>query len=344
MKPEPNTDEWRAQVIEPVIEPSRRIIDPHHHLWKRENRQYLLPELRVDTGSGHRVEKTVFVECGAHYRTTGPEHLRCLGESAFVAEQSEKSQDDSGQVEIAGIVPFADLTLEPGLLGEVLMGHEEIAGDRLVGIRHAGAFARYPQELMLAPPRQIKGLYQNLSFVRGLKQLAHRGLVYDTWHYHYQNRDFAALARRVPEARLVLNHFGTPIGVGRYASQKRQIFEMWKEDIRELSQCPNVIVKLGGLAMPDNGFGWHLRELPATSDELVAAHKGYFLHAIDCFGVDRCMFESNFPVDRRSVSYRVLFNAFKKMVSDFSATEKHRLFFETAVEVYGLNDNATLQE
>ena len=166
--------------------------------------------------------------------------------------------------------------------------------------------------------------------------LGQRGLTFDTWHYHHQNRDFAALARAVPETAMILDHFGTPLGVGPYAAKREEIFEAWKDDIAEIAECPNVVAKIGGLAMPDNGFGWSERATPATSDELAAAHRRYYLHTIDCFGPDRCMFESNFPVDKLSIGYHPLYNALKKIAAGFTDDEQDAMFYRTAARVYSL--------
>ena len=135
---------------------------------------------------------------------------------------------------------------------------------------------------------------------------------------------------------MILDHFGTPLGVGAYAGRQDEIFAQWREDIAAIAQCPNVVAKLGGMAMPDNGFGWDQRERPPSSDEFVSAQWPYYMHTIECFGPQRCMFESNFPVDRLSVSYQVLWNAFKKLVADFSEEEKHAMFYGTAERVYRL--------
>jgi predicted TIM-barrel fold metal-dependent hydrolase len=179
-------------------------------------------------------------------------------------------------------------------------------------------------------------LYEKPEFRRGMKRLGALGLSYDTWHYHHQNQAFAALARAVPETTMVLDHFGTPLGVGRFAGKREEIFAQWKRDIEDIARCPNVVAKLGGLAMPDNGFGWDKRDRPASSDELCEAQRRYYLHAIDCFGPERCMFESNFPVDKRSIGYRVLWNALKKIAAGFSENEKHAMFYGTAARVYRL--------
>jgi predicted TIM-barrel fold metal-dependent hydrolase len=168
----------------------------------------------------------------------------------------------------------------------------------------------------------------------GVARLGQRGLTYDTWHYHHQIDEFAALARAVPDTLMVLDHFGTPLGVGPYADKRDDIFEQWKVSMAAVAKCENVVAKLGGMAMPDNGFGWHRDPKPPTSDEFVAQQERYYLHTIECFGPDRCMFESNFPVDRMSLSYLVLWNAFKKIAAPFSADERDAMFFGTATRVY----------
>jgi predicted TIM-barrel fold metal-dependent hydrolase len=329
---------WLDRHREDVLEPARRIIDPHHHLWRARGPRstpYLLADLWSDTGAGHRIEKTVFVECRASYREDGPEHLRPVGETEFVAAiASESSHGPAGSAVIAGIVGHADLTLG-AKIEQVLDAHEEAGRGLFRGIRHAGARDPHPEALTI-PGRAPEGLYARPEFRAGLERLGARGYTFDTWHYHHQNRDFCDLARAVPGTTLVLDHFGTPLGVGPYAGRRQEIFEAWQKDIEAIGQCPNVVAKLGGLAMPDNGFGWNLQDRPATSDQLVEAQRPYYLHTIDCFGPERCMFESNFPVDKQSISYPVLWNALKKIAAPFSEDEKDAMFYRTAERVYRL--------
>lgn len=331
--PTPGSREWLDQVHEEVLEPDRPIIDPHHHLWQRGGFDYVLSDLWGDTESGHNIEKTVFVECRAGYRESGPEHLRVLGETEFVEKIAAESAQGDG-AEIAGIVAHADLRLGAAV-AEVLQAHEELGRGRFRGIRHAGAHAEHPDALTI-PGRAPAGLYTDQKFREGMKTLGELGYTYDTWHYHYQNAEFADLAAAVPGTTMILDHFGTPLGVGPYADQREQIFNQWKHDIAAIAKCENVVAKIGGLAMPDNGFGWNLRDTPATSDELVEAQQRYYLHTIECFGPERCMFESNFPVDKRSISYPVLWNALKKIAAEFSEDEKQAMFYGTAARVYRL--------
>jgi predicted TIM-barrel fold metal-dependent hydrolase len=271
----------------------------------------------------------VFIECGSAYRSDGPEHLRSLGETEFVAGESQRDPSHL----ISGIVAHTDLRRDD--LAEILHAHNSASNGLLRGIRDALAHAHHP-EVLAIPGRAVRDLYADPSFRRGVAVLGTQGLTYDTWHYHYQNQEFLALARAVPETTMVLDHFGTPLGVGPYESQREEIFEQWKKDIREIATCSNVVAKLGGLAMPDNGFGWHTAERPPTSDEFLRVQRRYFEHTIECFGPERCMFESNFPVDRLSLSYRTVWNAFKKLAASFSQEEKTAMFSGTATRVYRL--------
>jgi L-fuconolactonase len=327
---------WFDQVREDVLEPERPIIDPHHHLWRRPDfGSYELEDLWRDTSSGHRIEKTVFIECRAFYRDNGPEHLRSVGETEAIAEIArESARSAAGRAVLSGIVAHTDLT-RIDTLHDTLDAHERASHGLLRGIRHAGARDPHPEALSI-PGRGLEGQYDREDFREGVRMLGQRRLSYDTWHYHHQNQAFAALARAVPETTIILDHFGTPLGVGRFAEQREAIFKEWQRDIADIARCPNVFAKLGGLAMPDNGFGWDKRDRPASSDEFVAAQRRYYLHAIECFGPERCMFESNFPVDKRSIGYRVLWNALKKIASGFSESEKQAMFHGTAARVYRL--------
>ena len=329
----PGSDEWLAQIQESIVDPERVIVDPHHHLWGAPRVPYLLENLWRDTNSGHRVAQTVFLECGTNYYPSGPEHLRSVGETEFVAGVAAASREGKpGQAEIAAIVARADLTMAEGI-EDVLAAHETAADGLFRGIRHAGARDSNPESLSI-PGRAPEGLYQNADFRRGVKRLGELGYSYDTWHYHHQNRDFVTLAEAVPETVMVLDHFGTPLGVGPYADQREEIFIAWQQDMVEIARCENVVAKLGGLAMPDNGFGWHADPCPPTSDEFARLQRRYYLHTIECFGPERCMFESNFPVDKRSLSYHVMWNGMKKIVADFTEPEKEAMFSGTARRIY----------
>ena len=332
-------DAWLAQVQEDVLAPAVPICDPHHHLWDypqnadRARARYLLDELLADVGSGHNVVSTVFMECGSMYRAAGPEALKPVGETEFVngiAAMSASGIYGDARV-CAAIVGFADLTLGAAV-GEVLDAHAA-ASPRFRGIRHAAGWDA-SEEVRNSHTAPAQGMLANPAFRAGFEELGKRGLTFDAWLYHPQIPELTELARAFPDQPIVFDHFGGPLGIGPYAGKRAEIFAAWRADVAELATCPNVVAKLGGLVMAVNGFGFHKRERPATSAELVAATGDYYRHAIDCFGPERCMFESNFPVDKVSCSYRVLWNAFKRLAAGFSAGEQRALFHDTAVRVY----------
>ncbi len=324
-------DDWLASVREDIIDPDREIVDPHHHLWRHGHAIYELEALHADTGAGHNVVQTVYVQCRSYYDAHAEPAFRPVGETAHVAALAASIPAERAQ--IAGIIAHADLRRPD--LQDILDAHVDAGQGRLVGIRHSGACDSEPEKLMI-PGRADAGLYADPDFRRGLAQLGERGLTYDTWHYHHQADAFLSLARAVPGTTLVLDHFGTPLGVGRFAGRRDAIFEQWQKDMAALADCPNVVAKLGGFSMPDNGWNFQARARPPSSDELVDAQGAWYQHMIACFGADRCMFESNFPVDRVSVGYGVLWNAFKKIAAIHDNDAQARMFAGTARDVYGL--------
>lgn len=329
--------DWLAKVKEEALEPELPIIDPHHHLWDHPGSRYELDEIVADLAQGHNIRQTVFVECKAMYRDGGPEALKPLGETEYVNGIAAKSASGGfGDTRVAaGIVGFADLRLG-NAVDEVLNAHIARAPDRFRGIRHASAFDPNPdiRASHTAPPKGLLGLS---SFREGFARLESYGLSFDAWLYHHQIPELTELARDHPGTRIIFDHFGGPLGIGPYDGKRGEIFEQWKKDVSELAACPNVVAKLGGINMAVNGFGWHKRDLPPTSDELAEATRDWYLHSIDVFGPERCMFESNFPVDKLSCSYGVLWNAFKKIARGFSESEKQNLFHDTAKRVYRLD-------
>ena len=325
--------DWLALVTEDIIDPARPIIDSHHHLWQETSRwgSYELEDLWRDTGSGHNIEKTIFIDCHSSYRKDGPAELKPVGETEYVVTAAENSARRDGCATIAGIVSHANMKLGDRV-EEVMQAHE-VAGKGLFrGIRHAGPVDDTGS--LSNPGRADNCPYGDANFRRGVQRIGELGYTYDTWHFYHQNPDFLALAEAVPGTTMILDHFGTPLGVGVYAGRQAEIFDQWQRDITAIARCPNVYAKLGGLAMPDNGFGWDQDERPPTSDEFVRAQRAYYLHTIDVFGPERCMFESNFPVDKLSIAYHVMWNGMKKIVADFSEDEKQAMFYDTAARVY----------
>ncbi len=323
---------WLAQGQESALEPDLPICDPHHHLWVHDANPYMLPEVSADVGSGHKVVSTVFVECTSGYRADGPEAMRPVGETDFVEAVANESAADRHEATIAaGIVSYADLTAGE-TARDVLEAHQA-ASDRFRGIRHAASWNASPsiRNAHTNPPAE---LYRQANFQAGFAALTALDLTFDAWLYHPQIPELTDLARAFPGARIVLDHVGGPLGIGPYADRQAEIFPSWQASITELARCENVHVKLGGLVMPVNGFGWHKQATPPSSEALCRALEPYFMHCIEQFGPDRCMFESNFPVDKVSCSYNVLWNAFKRMTTSFGAGERAALFHDTACAFY----------
>jgi predicted TIM-barrel fold metal-dependent hydrolase len=332
----PKPPNWLSLTEEPALEPELPIIDPHHHLWDRPNDRYLLEELVADARA-HNVRQTVFVECSSMYRADGPEEFKVVGETEFVQGIAAVSASGRyGQIRVAtGIVGTADLRLGDRI-APVLEAQVAASPRRFRGIRHRAAWgdrtvvpnqpADLPQHVLLDP-----------SFRRGFSYLRQYGLSFEGWVYHTHIPDLTDLARAFPDTPIIFNHLGGPIGVGSYAGRREEVLAAWKPAVTELAKCQNVVAKVGGIQMVVNGFGWHERKRPPTSDELLAANEKWYRHTIEQFGPKRCMFESNFPVDKLSCSYTVLWNQFKKLTKGFSADERTAMFHDTALRTYRLS-------
>jgi predicted TIM-barrel fold metal-dependent hydrolase len=333
----PNRLDWLARVTEPVLEPGLAIVDPHHHLWDRPGWPYMMPDLLADTNTGHNIVATVFVQCRAFHRADGPVELRPVGETQFVAGVAAMSESGQyGKTRVCeGIVGHADMTLGTKVEA-VLEAHLKAANGRFRGIRHITAWDPDPVVMNPAytPPRH---LLKDATFQAGLKTLGRMGLTFDAWLYHPQIEDLTAAARAVPETRMVLDHVGGPLAVQGYAGKRDEVFRVWAAAIKELATCPNVFIKLGGLGMRINGFQFEDAVDPPSSEALAKAWKPYMETCIEAFGASRCMFESNFPVDKGSYSYGVFWNACKLLAKGASAAEKRDLFAGTAQRFYRLS-------
>lgn len=326
---------WLARTAEPPLDPGLEICDPHHHLWEFPDNVYLVPEFLADVG-GHRVTRSVYVECHQKYRKDGPTELRPVGETAFVAAHTAALQDGaSGTRVAAGIVGFADLMLGDAVQ-DVLEAHLA-ASNRFRGVRHATAWDA-SDKVRKAHTDPIRHQLAHPQFRAGFARLAALGLSFDAWVYHPQIGEVLDLARAFPDAAVVLDHAGGPLGIGPYAGRRDEIFATWRHDLAELATCPNVSVKIGGLAMTMSGWGWHKRETPPGSAELATAMRPYFRACIELFGPARCMLESNFPVDQASCSYGVLWNAFKRLALELTPAERSAVCCETARRVYRLHE------
>jgi predicted TIM-barrel fold metal-dependent hydrolase len=332
---DPRVD-WLAQYTEEVIDPKRPIVDPHHHLWDRGGQRYLIEEISGDIASGHNIIATVYVEARSMYRASGPEEMRVVNEVAFANGAAAMSASGGyGPAQIcAGIVGHANLLL--GDRVKAVLEAEIAAGQgRFRGIRHSSAWDAEPAVASMYATRP-KGLLLDATYRKGFACLAPLGLTFDAWLFHPQLGDFVDLARAFPQQRIILDHCGGPVGLGRFAGKRDETFAAWKASIQEVAKCPNVNIKLGGLAMRLLGFDFHERAKPPTSEQAAAAWHPYMETCIEAFGPNRCMFESNFPPDKGQCSYQVIFNAFKRIAAQYSEAEKTALFSKTATDVYKL--------
>ena len=332
----PRGNEWLALTTEPVLEPDLPICDPHHHFWVQrpepvDYQQYLLPDLAADISSGHNVRSTVFVEAHSEYRTDGPEEYRSVGEVEFVqgiADESATGAYGEGRA-AAAIIGRADLKMGDGVR-PVLEALQAASPNRFRGIRHSVGWDPHPD----VENREVEGLLQRDDYLAGARVLQDMGLILETSVYFPQLPELAEFARRVPDLTIVLNHIGGMMRTGPYANRDGEVIPQWRDGIDAVASAPNIIMKLGGIGMPRIGFDWHTRETPVGSEEIAESVGDWMRHCLDRFGGDRCMFESNFPVDKVSFSYHVMYNAFKRLSAGYSAADRAAAFHDTAVRVY----------
>ena len=329
-------NDWLALTQEPTLEPGLPICDPHHHFWDLRPQsipysRYLIHELIADINSGHNVRSTVFVEARSMYRADGPAELRSVGEVEFV--QGLAAASASGVYgpsrAAAAIVGHADLKLGDGV-EPVLEALQSASPNRFKGIRHNVTWSPDPA----LENRETEGILSNESFRTGARVLAQKGLSLDTMLSFPQLPELADFAKAVPNLTIILNHMGGVNRVGIYANREDEVMATWREGIATVAACPNVVVKLGGMGMPRWGFGWHSRTNPIGSEELAEAMSPWKAYCIEQFGPDRCMLESNFPPDKVSFSYNVMYNAFKRLSQGYTATERAAMFHDTASRVY----------
>jgi len=328
-----NQESKNAESIdgEAALDPELPICDAHHHLWERPPKDYLLDDLLQDLRSGHNVVSTVAVECRYAYRKDGPEHLRPVGETEFlesVAHRVAAGPTINTRV-AAAIVGHANLTLGDGVAA-ALEEHMAASPGHFRGIRHSTIWDGSGALRSDAP----QGLLADNHFRRGFAWLGKLNLSFDAWLYHPQLPELAALAQAFPDVTIILNHIAAPLGVGPYAGKRDEVFKVWSRGIAGLASCPNVVAKLGGVGSLRSGFDWHERAVKPSSAELATALRPYFEWCIENLGVDRCMFESNFPVEKLSTSYVNLWNSFKRITEKYSAGERAALFHDTAARVY----------
>lgn len=326
--------EWLARRVEIAIDPDRPIIDPHHHLWDRSGSTYLAAELTADTAASHNITHTVFVECNSAYDQLSTTKLSPVGETRFVAQQASEAKQLGG-ANIGAIVGHADLALGRGV-EDVLAAHAEAGLGLFRGVRHGTNWSRHdnvknghhnPSQYLLGDP----------AFRAGISTLGEMGFSFDAWLYFDQITELADLARDVPECTMVLDHLGGPLGIGPHATARAEMAEVWRDGITDVATCDNVVLKVGGLGM-EHYFGtpWSEQGAPPSSEEVAAYWNDTVHFAIDAFGPSRCMFESNFPVDRQTLPYTALWNAFQILATPYSAAEQDELFVGTASRSYGI--------
>ena len=333
---------WLALTQEASLEPDLPICDPHHHFWdfrteRRPYQRYLLHELSDDVNSGHNVRSTVFVEARSMYRLDGPEEMRSVGEVEFVQGLSAASANGLyGPCRAAAaIIGHANLNLGDQVR-PVLEALQAASPNRFRGIRHSVTFDPDPSVPNTAA-HQIENQLGSADFRAGARVLAGMGLSFEAWLNFHQMIDLAQFARAVPGLPIILNHVGGLLREGHYANRDEEVMTTWKNGINEVAACPNTYVKLGGIGMPRTGFDWHTRAQPIGSEELSESMAPFINYCIEKFGPNRCMFESNFPVDKVSFSYNIMYNAFKRMSKSFSVTERADMFHNTATRVYSID-------
>lgn len=331
----PPDEAWLAKApAEPILEADLPIIDTHHHLWVRPDHRYLLHDLLADMRTGHNIVATVFLQCHAMYRAAGPDELRPVGETEFVAGIAAMSDSGGyGSTRVAaGIVGFADLTLGERVEA-VLEAQIRAGGGRFRGVRHSGNWDADPIIGNGAPGPDI---YRRNDFRAGLARLSALGLSLDAWVFHTQLSDVIDLARHSPATNIIVGHVGGILGYGPYKGHRDEIYASWKSSIAELAKCHNVTMKLGGMMMRAALLDYKAVDRPPSSEELAALWRPYMETCIELFGPKRCMFESNFPVEKMGIGWAALWNAFKRIAAGASAGEKRALFHDTAQRVYRL--------
>lgn len=329
----PVRDDWLARHQEPILDAALPIVDAHHHFYDRPGWTYLANEYRADAASGHDIRATVYMQAQTRYRRDGPEAMKPVGETEYVVASTSAAGKNPPRL-AQGIVGHADLRRGASVRA-VLEAHIEAGKGRFKGIRHLTTWDA-DSSLMNPLSAGPRGLLLDKTYREGLAELAPLGLSYDAWLFFPQLPELLDLAKAFPDTRIVVNHCGGVVRIASYENRRDQVFESWRASMRELSRLPNVYVKLGGLGMRINGFDFEKGADPPTSEHLAQTWKPWMETCIEAFGADRCMFESNFPVDKGSYSYATGWNAFKRLSKSAGADERRALFEGTVSRVYRL--------
>ena len=326
--------DWLASALEPALEPDLPIVDAHHHFYERPGWIYMLDDYLQDARSGHNIQASVYMQAQTRYRDAGPVELKPAGETAYVAGVTEPLQQHGRPAVAKGIVGHADLRLGERVR-EVLEAHLEAGRGRFRGVRHLTTWDADPT---LANPLSAvpRGMLLDSAYRAGVAQLAPLGLSYDAGLFFPQLPELFELAKANPDTRIIVNHCGGVVRIASYADKRPEVFERWSASMRALAQLPNVYVKVGGLGMRINGFDFEKGARPPSSVQLADAWKPWMMTCIDAFGPERCMFESNFPVDKGSYSFVNGWNAFKRLTAQASPDERDALFRGTVTRAYRL--------
>ena len=326
--------DWLALRREEVLAPELRIVDAHHHFYDRPGWTYLADDYLGDARTGHQIVATVHMQAQTRYRSEGAEALKPVGETEAVMALVN-GREPNGPELAKGIVGHANLRLGSAVC-EVLEAHIQAGQGRFKGVRHLSTWdadTSLTNPLSAVPP----GVLLDPLYQQGAAQLGKYQLSYDAWLFFHQLPELFELAKTMPDTPVIVNHCGGVVRIGAYSDVRPQVHATWLQGMRALAALPNVFVKLGGLGMRINGFDFHQAELPPSSEQLAQAWRPWMEPCLELFGADRCMFESNFPVDKGSYSYATCWNAFKRMTSGASAGERHALFENTASRVYRLS-------
>jgi L-fuconolactonase len=330
---------------ETIIDPDLPIVDTHHHLLARPSLRYLYEDYLADAQAGHNIVASVYVETMSMARTSGPELLRPLGEVEFA--NGVGAMADSGAFGdcrvCAGIVGHADLRAGERI-AELLERCVAAAPERFRGVRQVTIEHPDEKPFRYITNRPPVGAMKEPGFRAGFAQLARWGLTFDAAVFHHQLAEVARLATDFPQTIIILNHLGSVMAMDLGDAERADVFTAWRDSMRQLSLRENVMVKVGGLGLPFWDFGFMDRAEPVGYRELAQTWGPYVETAIEAFGAERCMVESNFPWDGRSCGFVPMWNALKHITRGCSADEKAALFHRTAMRVYRLEIPGRVRE